>query len=338
MKFDIDRYLALAGREISPQSFSRAFFKKEDSESIQRTLKKEDLFHLNPDFNISFHHEPLVHSIVEEWQRPAPAAATLHNHDFFEIVYVYSGNFSNLFEGKTIEQTRDTLIFLNPFAMHTLLSQNFNDIAINIMLSCKIVEHTFLQLLGGNSVLFHFFLDSIYGTHKNNFLTLTVTPEISDIVQQIVSEFFERRPFFEQIIVAKLTDLFAHLARNYKTVSQAEEPERSNQITGILEHLRIYYATATLESVAEKFHYSPKYLSLMIRQHTKRTFSQILYDHKLQNACNYLANSTLPIEAINSIVGYSSTNNLFRIFKREFGVSPSEYRQQHQRKHSGTID
>lgn len=330
MKFDIDRYLELAGQEISPQSFSRVFFKEQDLKSTQRTLKKEDLFHLNPDFNVSFHHEPLVHSIVEDCQKPAPEHAILHNHDFFEIVYVYSGNFSNVFEGKTIEQTKQTLLFLNPFALHTLLSQEYSDIAINIMLSPKIVEHTFLQLLGGNSVLFHFFLDSIYGTHKNTYLAFTVTSEISEIVQQIVSEFFERKPFFEQVLVAKLTDLFAHLARNYTNVSQIKEPECSNQITDILEHLRVHYASATLESVAESFHYSPKYLSSFIRQHTKRTFSQIIYDHKLQNACNYLANSTLPIEAINSIVGYSSTNNLFRIFKREFGISPSEYRRQHQ--------
>ena len=70
----------------------------------------------------------------------------------------------------------------------------------------------------------------------------------------------------------------------------------------------------------------------MIKQQTNKTFSDIIYQYKLQNACNYLINSNLPIEKINNIVGYSSTNSLFRILKREFNLSPSEYRKQYRNK------
>ncbi|MBC5786785.1 helix-turn-helix domain-containing protein [Clostridium facile] len=333
MEFNIEKYFDMVRGKISPQKFKQIFFENKSPKNIQ-TLKKDHLFHINKDFNVSFHYEPLVYPNVEEIKKLKPENATLHNHDFFEMAYVYSGNFYNVFKEDTILQTKEQLILLNPYVYHSLVPQNIYDVAINITLSQTVVENTFLQLLNSKSILFRFFLDSIYGTHKSNYLIFSITPDISDIIKQIVSEFFEQKQFFEQVIIAKLTDLFAQLARNYKetAIPGTIISSQPTQISDILNYIRVYYATATLESTAKQFNYSPKYLSSMIKQQTNKTFSDIIYQYKLQNACNYLINSNLPIEKINNIVGYSSTNSLFRILKREFNLSPSEYRKQYRNK------
>lgn len=72
----------------------------------------------------------------------------------------------------------------------------------------------------------------------------------------------------------------------------------------------------TLNSVANHFHYHPKYLSSLIRKYTSRSFSDILKDIKLQEICYYLKYTDMTIDEILEKTGYADRSYFNRMFKK----------------------
>lgn len=78
-------------------------------------------------------------------------------------------------------------------------------------------------------------------------------------------------------------------------------------------------------------------VSCMSRSKFSETFSAImgesplayLAQHRLRLASRYLRESALHIHQVAERVGYSSETAFSQAFKRQFGLSPSQYRQQH---------
>ena len=59
-------------------------------------------------------------------------------------------------------------------------------------------------------------------------------------------------------------------------------------------------------------------------------YQQILNEVREGLACEYLSGSSLPIEEIAALLGYSAPGNFTNAFKRWRGCSPREYRNQQQ--------
>lgn len=57
------------------------------------------------------------------------------------------------------------------------------------------------------------------------------------------------------------------------------------------------------------------------------TARDIILDVRLATACNHLRNSTMTVNEISYLVGYSSPSSFFHAFRNWAGVSPSEFRQ-----------
>ena len=60
------------------------------------------------------------------------------------------------------------------------------------------------------------------------------------------------------------------------------------------------------------------------------TFKELLKRQRLMQAANLLEHTKLPITEIIERVGYDNTSYFHRKFKERHGVSPKEYRAQHQ--------
>ena len=55
-------------------------------------------------------------------------------------------------------------------------------------------------------------------------------------------------------------------------------------------------------------------------------FINIIQDIKLQNACALLKNPDISINKIIDSVGYSNSTHFYKIFKKSYGVTPIDYR------------
>lgn len=91
----------------------------------------------------------------------------------------------------------------------------------------------------------------------------------------------------------------------------------------IANHLR---ENISLSTIAEQVYLNPVYLSRIYKQITGETLSRYISGCRLENARELLKNSSLKINEIASGVGYESAAHFSRVFKKEYGISPQEYR------------
>ncbi|MCA0758103.1 AraC family transcriptional regulator [Paenibacillus sp. N4] len=104
-----------------------------------------------------------------------------------------------------------------------------------------------------------------------------------------------------------------------------------------MEYMHANYAgSVTLEDVADKLNLSSRQIQRLFKElHDGHTFSRVLEDIRLDAVCRELESSDSSIESIARLAGFAGGNYLHAVFRKKFGVTPSEYRKQkHQTVHS----
>lgn len=324
---NMGKYIAMAHEQAD--QFKKKFEKDSDSDELnKRMLKTQTMGYstipesewLEPGKNITVSIHTPYHIKREKPKYP-------HNHDFFEFSYVYSGEFYNEVEQTEFIQPNNTITFLSPRALHKCYIKKETDVVFNIIVRNSLVESIFLRLLAEDNLFFRFFLEALYNVNEPApFMTFECSEDITLIMQQIIKEYFNKKNFYENIIISRLIELFVEISRIYndKYIKKAETG--SKNFNNIMDYIETNYAEVTLETTAKHFNYSTSYLSKLIKKNYGENFSQIVHTLKLEKACKYLVNSDLPIEQIIELVGYDNTSHFYKVFKERFGVPPKQYR------------
>lgn len=88
-----------------------------------------------------------------------------------------------------------------------------------------------------------------------------------------------------------------------------------------------YDGSITLEDVADKLNLSSRHIQRLFKElHHGHTFSRILEDIRLAVVCRELLESEQSVEQIAKLAGFAGGNYLHAVFRKKFGVTPSEYR------------
>ncbi|MBF9017295.1 MULTISPECIES: response regulator [unclassified Oceanispirochaeta] len=87
-----------------------------------------------------------------------------------------------------------------------------------------------------------------------------------------------------------------------------------------------YENTISLEDLAESLNLSPSHISKVIKKTTGQNLPEILNKFRINKAMQLLREELFSIKEITYRVGYNSQHYFSRIFKRETGFSPSDFR------------
>lgn len=82
----------------------------------------------------------------------------------------------------------------------------------------------------------------------------------------------------------------------------------------------------SLASIAEEIMITAGYLSTLFKQYTGKSFVDYLNHYRMEQACKLLRNSLLKNYEIAYAVGFNDERYFTRMFKKYYGVCPSEYR------------
>ena len=105
----------------------------------------------------------------------------------------------------------------------------------------------------------------------------------------------------------------------------------------IQDMVKNYASGISLNSLAEKYHFSVGYLSRMIKKETGYSFSVILNTIRLTVAVNMLQAESKKINLICEYAGFSDPKYFSQVFKRAFKCSPGEFRKQMKEKRKYSI-
>lgn len=138
------------------------------------------------------------------------------------------------------------------------------------------------------------------------------------------------RPFDQLMTLLTVLDRMASDSRREMlSMTAYEQPRRpddhqrlDNVFTYILNH---YASPITLDEVASQAHLTPSAFCRFFRLHTRKTFSQLLNEVRVEHACRLLQESKLPISQIAFSCGYTNLSNFNRQFKEITGLTPGQY-------------
>ena len=82
----------------------------------------------------------------------------------------------------------------------------------------------------------------------------------------------------------------------------------------------------TIETLAEKFYFSPNYLSSLFKKYSNETILEYLTQVRLEKAVELLKDPQYKISQIASVIGYSNASYFCMLFTKKYGLSPNQYR------------
>ena len=309
---DIQRYYEIAKAEIEPHIRRSETNFKPDRPFY---LKESVFFREEEPVRISIHH-PI-------WARDPLKQP--HSHDFFEMTFVCEGSFKQIIDGEKILQTKDQIVLVRPDAWHSVWIEKETDVVFNILMRKSVVRDAILRIISPRNFFYSFFFQGAYDVKKRkNYLVIHHTSRLTEMLQQIIQEYFDKKKEYQQTILFLLLLLFTECSRIVETEGETEGSE--DILPRILDHIEKHFLTATLKSVADHFGYSTRQLARILKKEMDRSFTSLVNECKIRFICMELQATDLPLKALAEKMGFCDVNYFYKVFRREKGISFSEYK------------
>ncbi len=248
-----------------------------------------------------------------------------HTHDYFELIYVLSGNSIHSINGNKETLHEGDFCILPPPARHAQYSAPGN-LTIKLMIRPEIFTGPCAGLLKKQETLGSFLLESIYGEMDDCYLLFPTDKDerILNLILEMYQEMLHIDNYTDLAVTGMLLTLLSILSRGWPgAVKSAPIRHTDHQI---LSFIHENYATITLDALASHLHYTVPYCSKYIKKLFGCTFSQLLHQIRFQQAEILLQDSILTVAQISDRLGYRNPENFMRAFKKQYHMTPSQYR------------
>ncbi len=116
------------------------------------------------------------------------------------------------------------------------------------------------------------------------------------------------------------------VAVNQYLKSVGRQGSQDERLTEIKNYIHTNYLTVTLEELSDVFHLSKPYLSKYIKDKSGKTFGDLLKNVRMKKARSLLKSSAMTVDAISAAVGYQNVEHFSRLFKKKYGMTPVQFR------------
>jgi AraC-like DNA-binding protein len=122
----------------------------------------------------------------------------------------------------------------------------------------------------------------------------------------------------------------------FDQVSEAMRPQveiaRPAAVAQALGHMRgSLHLDVTLAETARHAGVSPRHLSRLLREHTGRSFTQLLREVRIERASELLATSDESLATIADLAGFCDQAYFTHVFRRARRMTPRQFREAHRR-------
>ena len=252
-----------------------------------------------------------------------------HRQDFFFIDYAYHLDYNALsakFDNLITVREGDCYIG-QPFSGYALRGDSEVDdiVMIGVHIKKEAFFREYLPALSMDADMFRFFLDPQTDRFSDEFIHLSFeqSSPVRTLLELMVIEYADKKEDTQMILKPMVLSLFMHIARRYRL----EKPDvAADSLSGrIIQYIHSHPETVTLKEIADHFSYHPNYISTLLHQELGKTFSQIVLEKRMDRAVILMKGTTLSIEEIAAMLGYSNHSNFYKAFREYYGKTPREY-------------
>lgn len=127
----------------------------------------------------------------------------------------------------------------------------------------------------------------------------------------------------------ELSKILSDISSRYKgKEDETSAAQYREVICSVIEYIEEHYAEEdlSLSKAAEHIGLSPNHLSAVFKEETGRSFTKYLTDHRIKTAKKLLDTSKKRSSEIAELVGYPDPHYFSSVFKKQTGMTPSQYR------------
>ncbi|MEZ5429265.1 MAG: AraC family transcriptional regulator [Pyrinomonadaceae bacterium] len=144
--------------------------------------------------------------------------------------------------------------------------------------------------------------------------------------RRLFREFCETDPVSTLAVEGLILEIIAELSRQnagkYAADSRAERIEKAREmIRGR------FFENLSLTEIAAEVDIHPVHLSREFRRHFRCTVGEYIRRLRIRKACAALSVPEIPLAEIALSIGFSDQSHFTRVFKREIGITPNQYRE-----------
>ena len=237
-----------------------------------------------------------------------------HWHRSIEIFAVFEGTLAFFINEEEYPLGSGEFILLNSNEIHSISSPEANrtivlQIPMNVLRNVE---------TGEGLILF---------THSPK----RQDSKIMELIGSMYQELQERGSEYEWKVQSDFFMLVYLLLTKYRKREILPEEIRHyrklNRLSTITDYIRENYTKElSLEMVADRFGYSPSYLSRMFRKYAQTNYKTYLQNVRIEYGFQELANTDHTIGEIALNNGFPNQKAFTREFKKKYGMLPSEYR------------
>lgn len=256
----------------------------------------------------------------------------LHSHDFFECIYVYSGNCENTLGNQLILMEEGDFCIIPPNQAHQISSYQEDSVVINLLIRKSTFQQSFQPFFSDSNLVSNFFLSFFYNKQMPYlFFRCEQDPVLRDLLQTMYDQ--REEPSNSDTMRSLFLSLVAHLSQSHLQHViwfGDDRPDQPPPIVKMLQYISDHLTTVTLQSLAQEFGYCSTSCSNFLKKATGKTFSCIIREEKARQAAKLLLDSTNTIPQIAEMLNFYDISHFYRAFSSVYGVTPAQYRKEHQ--------
>lgn len=264
----------------------------------------------------------------EEW------GIKIHQHDYYELMYVLEGAVEQQIEASTYVYKKGEGCFINRNTKHREISGK-DFFVVYLCLSKEYIQDLTESSRNTSGSIYRFLMSSMEEKTvcKKNYLYISPKSEergirqTYELFERMTRELIEKSPGYMHIFCGLVERLFGVFQNqelyqiSYVTLNSSVEEQLFEKVKLLVEENPGKY---TRQSLAKELNYSGDYLNKVVKKFTGLTITRYCQKVLLKQAKLLLEETGMSVSSVMEQMEFRNASYFYEIFKEEFGILPGE--------------
>lgn len=264
--------------------------------------------------------------ILHDFAAPSPLP------NLFEITYISGGTGVRIIEGKKQKITTGNYFLSDPKNPAEL--QSLSDLqVVRILFLPSFIDQIFPKVTTFRDLSRSFLLRFTHEINTTFFISnlyMDSEKKIHKKIEKILKEDAGGRDGHLELIRCYVLETILHVFRECSEKRAPSEYALAHHtFIRTFDYCQKNFASdIKLSNLCRDLHYSLPYLSAKFKELHGCTFTELIQQLRVEEACRLLISSNKKINEISVLVGYHDVQSFFKIFKKFIGITPLQFRKQ----------